>query len=69
MSARLGGTDQRAEHFGALRVAPAEIVEQSDAIRIGPDGDDIAGRLIDGMSGHQIWVEIAEVRIDAAADG
>ena len=53
---------------GIVDVAPAEIVEQGDARRIGPDGDDVAHRLVDRGGGHRIRVEVAVKRVDAAAD-
>ena len=69
VAARLGRAHQRAEHLGPVGVAPAEVVEQGDARRIGADGDDVAHRLVDGRGGHAVRVEVAVVRVDAAADG
>ena len=68
VAAGLGGADQRAEHFGPVGVAPAEIVEQGDPRRVGADGDDVAHRLVDGRGRHRVGIEVAVVRIDAAAD-
>ncbi len=40
--------DQRAERLRPIGVAPAEIVENGDPPRIGPDGHAVAQRLVDG---------------------
>ena len=42
---------------GSFDVAPAEVVEDGDAVGIGADGDDIADGLIDRGGGHGVWVE------------
>ena len=60
--AGLGGADQRAEHFRAIAVSPAEIVEEGDSLGIGANGDDVAHRFIDGRGRHPVRVEIAIAR-------
>ena len=67
--AGLGGEHQRAQRLGPLGVAPAEIIEQGDALGVGPDGDAVANGLVDHTAGHGIRVEPAVARVDAAADG
>ena len=52
----LGGAHQAAQAIGQARVAPAEVVEDGDARRVGADGDDVAQRLVDGEQRHRVGV-------------
>ena len=61
--------DQLAERGRAARVAPREVVEQGDPVRIGTDGDDVADRLVDGGVGHRLRIVQPVPRVDADADG
>ena len=42
-----GGAHERAEGFRAFGVAPAEIVEDRDAVRVGSDGDAVSDGFVD----------------------
>src|SRR5262249_1055889 len=68
ITAGLSGQHQRAEKLRPIRVAPAEVVEQSDAARIGTDGNHIADGLINRRGRHRIRIEVAGTRIDTAAN-
>ncbi len=69
VAARFGGAHQGAEHLRPVGVAPAKVVEQRDPRRVGADGDNVAHRLVDRVRGHLVRVEVAEPRVETAADG
>ena len=59
-------TNKGSQSFRTLRVSPAEVIEDCDAIGISPDSDAVSNGLINGAGRHPIGVLIAEVRIDSA---
>lgn len=63
-----GRPHQAAQRFGPVGVAPAEVIENGDPGRIGPHGDAVAHRFVDGASRHVVRIEIGIARVDAAAD-
>jgi len=46
--------NQAAQGFGSKRVAPAEVVKQSDAVRIGTHCHSVADRFVHSTDRHAI---------------
>ena len=63
-----GGPHQAPQHVLPIGVAPAEVVENGDALGIGADGHAVAHRFVDGRGGHPVRIEIAVPRVHAAGD-
>ena len=63
-----GGSDQCAQRLRPFGVAPAEIVEDRDPVRVGSDGDAVSHGFVDRRCRHPVRIEVAELRIDAAGD-
>ncbi len=55
--APLAGTHQGAHAVGQERIAPAEIVQDGDALRVRTHGHHIAHGFVDGRDGHGIGVD------------
>ena len=54
------GLDERAERLLPPRVTPAEVVEQRDAVGIGPRRHGVGDRLDNGSGRHLVGIEPAE---------
>ena len=63
-----GGANERAERFGAIGIAPAEVIQDRDPTRIRSDGHRVPHRFVDRRGGHVIRIEVAVARVHAAAD-
>ena len=66
--ARQGRTHQATEGFRPLAIAPAEVVENRDATRVGADSHAIPYRFVDRARCHMVRIEIAVTRIHSAGD-
>src|SRR5215217_8580373 len=64
--APLRGPYEPAEAIGQIRVAPAEVVEDGRARRIGPSSDDVAQRLVHGEQRHRVGIDLAIPGVDTA---
>ena len=62
------GPHQRPERLRPIGVAPAEVVEDRDALRVGADGHAVADGFIDGAGRHVIGIEVAVAGVHAAGD-
>ena len=61
-----GGSDQRAECFRSLGIAPTEIIENREPLGVCSNCNRITDRFVDGGSGHMVRVVIAKAWVHAA---
>ena len=65
----LGAFHEGAELALVVGIAHAEIVEDGDAVRIGPHGDELAHALIDDGAAHEMRVGLAPLGQQGAGEG
>ena len=62
------GFDERAKRFRAKRIAPAEIIEHGNPIRVRADRDRVANGFIDHRPCHFVGIAFAIFGIDAIGE-
>ena len=59
--AAAGRFQQAAQGFGSQRVAPAEVIQQRNSLRVGSHRHRVADGLIDHADRHAVGIELADI--------